>query len=164
MIEFILVFISVLSIALIWILFATVRKSSTELRLKKHQQKEAGLSDLLNYAALVDDGVIVGKNGAFMASWLYRGEDNASATHHQRELVSFRINQALSALGSGWMVHVDAVRRAAPGYNEGTQSHFPDALSAAVDEERRRHFERLGTLYEGFFILTVTWLSMPIEN
>ncbi|QLZ70873.1 VirB4 family type IV secretion/conjugal transfer ATPase (plasmid) [Legionella sp. PC1000] len=109
MIEFILVFISVLSIALIWILFATVRKSSTELRLKKHQQKEAGLSDLLNYAALVDDGVIVGKNGAFMAAWLYRGEDNASATHHQRELVSFRINQALSALGSGWMVHVDAV-------------------------------------------------------
>ena len=164
MIEFILVFISVLSIALIWILFATVRKSSTELRLKKHQQKEAGLSDLLNYAALVDDGVIVGKNGAFMASWLYRGEDNASATHHQRELVSFRINQALSALGSGWMVHVDAVRRAAPGYNEGTQSHFPDALSAAVDEERRRHFERLGTLYEGFFILTVTWFPPKLAQ
>ncbi|KTD44108.1 VirB4 family type IV secretion/conjugal transfer ATPase [Legionella quateirensis] len=164
MIEFILVFISVLSIALIWILFATVRKSSTELRLKKHQQKEAGLSDLLNYAALVDDGVIVGKNGAFMAAWLYRGEDNASATHHQRELVSFRINQALSALGSGWMVHVDAVRRAAPGYNEGTQSHFPDALSAAVDEERRRHFERLGTLYEGFFILTVTWFPPKLAQ
>ncbi|MFJ1270072.1 VirB4 family type IV secretion/conjugal transfer ATPase [Legionella lytica] len=164
MIEFILVFISVLSIALIWILFATVRKSSTELRLKKHQQKEAGLSDLLNYAALVDDGVIVGKNGAFMASWLFRGEDNASATHHQRELVSFRINQALSALGSGWMVHVDAVRRAAPGYNEGTQSHFPDALSAAVDEERRRHFERLGTLYEGFFILTVTWFPPKLAQ
>lgn len=164
MIEFILVFISVLSIALTWILFATVRKSSTELRLKKHQQKEAGLSDLLNYAALVDDGVIVGKNGAFMASWLYRGEDNASATHHQRELVSFRINQALSALGSGWMVHVDAVRRAAPGYNEGTQSHFPDALSAAVDEERRRHFERLGTLYEGFFILTVTWFPPKLAQ
>ena len=164
MIEFILVFISVLSIALIWILFSTVRKSSTELRLKKHQQKEAGLSDLLNYAALVDDGVIVGKNGAFMASWLYRGEDNASATHHQRELVSFRINQALSALGSGWMVHVDAVRRAAPGYNEGTQSHFPDALSAAVDEERRRHFERLGTLYEGFFILTVTWFPPKLAQ
>ncbi|HGO6731194.1 TPA: VirB4 family type IV secretion/conjugal transfer ATPase [Legionella pneumophila] len=164
MIEFILVFISVLSIALIWILFATVRKSSTELRLKKHQQKEAGLSDLLNYAALVDDGVIVGKNGAFMASWLYRGEDNASATHHQRELVSFRINQALSALGSGWMVHVDAVRRAAPGYNEGTQSHFPDALSAAVDEERRRHFERLGTLYEGFFVLTVTWFPPKLAQ
>ncbi|HIF0302583.1 TPA: VirB4 family type IV secretion/conjugal transfer ATPase [Legionella pneumophila] len=164
MIEFILVFISVLSIALIWILFATVRQSATELRLKKYRQKEAGLADLLNYAALVDDGIIVGKNGAFMASWLYRGEDNASATHHQRELVSFRINQALSALGSGWMVHVDAVRRAAPGYNEGTQSHFPDALSAAVDEERRRHFERLGTLYEGFFILTVTWFPPKLAQ
>lgn len=157
MIEIILLFISVLGIALLWILFSTVRTASSELRLKKHQQKDAGLADLLNYAALVDDGVIVGKNGAFMAAWLYRGEDNASATEAQRELVSFRINQALSAMGSGWMVHVDAVRRAAPGYNEGTQSHFPDALSAAIDEERRRYFESLGTLYEGFFILTVTW-------
>lgn len=164
MIEFILAFISVLGIALLWILFAAVRQSSREIRLKKHQQKEAGLADLLNYAALVDDGVIVGKNGSFMAAWLYRGEDNASATHTQRELVSFRINQALSALGSGWMIHVDAVRREAPTYNEGTQSHFPDALSAAVDEERRRYFERLGTLYEGFFILTVTWFPPKLAQ
>lgn len=164
MIEFILVLISVLGIALLWILFAAVRQSSREIRLKKHQQKEAGLADLLNYAALVDDGVIVGKNGSFMAAWLYRGEDNASATHTQRELVSFRINQALSSLGSGWMIHVDAVRRTAPAYNEGTQSHFPDALSAAVDEERRRYFERLGTLYEGFFILTVTWFPPKLAQ
>ncbi|HHS9297433.1 TPA: conjugal transfer protein TrbE, partial [Legionella pneumophila] len=83
--------------------------------------------------------------------------DNASSTKAQRELVSFRINQALAAMGSGWMIHVDAVRRSAPGYNEGGVSHFPDPVSFAVDEERRRYFERLGTLYEGFFIVTLTW-------
>lgn len=164
MIESILVLVAILGIALTFILFSAVRRSSTELRLKKYRQKAAGLADLLNYAALVDDGVIVGKNGAFMAAWLYRGEDNASATLSQRELVSFRINQALGAMGSGWMVHVDAVRRAAPGYNEGTQSHFPDAISAAVDEERRRHFEGLGTLYEGYFILTVTWFPPKLAE
>ena len=134
-----------------------MRRVSAELRLKKHQSHAAGVADLLNYAALVDEGVIVCKNGAFMAAWLYRGDDNASSTEQQREMVSFRINQALANMGSGWMVHVDAVRRAAPGYNAQGRSHFPDAVSAAIDEERRRYFESLGTLYEGFFVLTVTW-------
>jgi len=127
------------------------------LKLKKHRSKDAGLADLLNYAAVVDDGVIVGKNGSFMAAWLYRGDDNASSTDEQREMVSFRINQALAGLGNGWMVHVDAVRRPAPNYSERGLSHFPDPVSAAMDEERRRLFEGLGTMYEGYFILSVTW-------
>ena len=59
----------------------------------------AGLADLLNYAAVVDDGVIVGKNGALMAAWLYQGDDSASSTDEQREIVSYRINQALAGLG-----------------------------------------------------------------
>lgn len=42
---------------------------------------------------------------------------------------------------------------------------FPDPVSAAIDEERRRLFERLGTLYEGFFVLTVTWFPpMLVER
>lgn len=157
MIELISMSIAILGLGLLSMLFIGVRRVSAELRLKKHQSQDAGLADLLNYAALVDEGVIVCKNGAFMAAWLYRGDDNASSTEQQREMVSFRINQALANMGSGWMVHVDAVRRAAPGYNEHGRSHFPDAVSAAVDEERRRYFESLGTLYEGFFVLTVTW-------
>ena len=157
MIELITLIITVLGVALLLMLLVRVRQASYDLRLKKHRAKDAGLADLLNYAACVDDGIIVGKNGSFMASWLYRGEDNASTTETERELVSHRINQALAGMGSGWMVHVDAVRRKAPGYNEGGLSHFPDAVSFALDEERRRFFEGLGTLYEGYFILTITW-------
>ncbi len=108
-------------------------------------------------AAVVDDGVIVCKNGAFMASWLYKGDDNASSTDEQREMVSFRINQALAGLGNGWMVHVDAVRRPAPNYSERNTSAFPDPVSAAIDEERRQLFEGLGAMYEGYFVLTLTW-------
>ena len=106
---------------------------------------------------MVDDGVLVGKNGAFMAAWLYQGEDNASASVEQRNLVSYRINQALSSLGSGWMIHVDAVRRPAPHYPQPGLSHFPDPVTTAMDEERRQLFERLGTMYEGHFVLTLTW-------
>ncbi len=138
-------------------LFYQARLKSQEHHLKKHRNSKAGLVDLLNYAAVVDDGVIVGKNGSFMAAWLYRGADNSNTTNEEREMVSFRINQALSAMGSGWMVHVDAIRRTAPGYSERGDSHFPDLISMAVDEERRQLFESIGTLYEGYFVITLTW-------
>lgn len=139
------------------LLYTRIRAVHDEAELKKHRSKAAGFADLLNYAAVVDDGVIVGKNGSFMAAWLYQGDDNGSSTDEQREMVSFRINQALSGLGNGWMVHVDAVRRPAPGYSDRSLSHFPDAVSAAIDEERRRLFEGLGRMYEGYFVLSVTY-------
>lgn len=157
MIQYISFAIAVCGVTLLLILFARIRAVDAELKLKKHRSKDAGLADLLNYAAVVDDGVIVCKNGAFMASWLYKGEDNASSTDEQREMVSFRINQALSSLGNGWMVHVDAVRRPAPNYSERNTSAFPDPVSAAIDEERRQLFESLGAMYEGYFVLTLTW-------
>jgi len=156
-IESITFVIALLGAVLLLILFARIRAVDAELKLKKHRSKDAGLADLLNYAAVVDNGVIVCKNGSFMASWLYKGDDNASSTDAQREMVSFRINQALAGLGSGWMVHVDAVRRPAPNYFDRGHSNFPDPLSAAIDEERRQLFQGLGTMYEGYFVLTLTW-------
>jgi type IV secretion system protein VirB4 len=157
MIESLTVMIAALGIILLVTLFVRVRAIGADSHLKKHRAKDAGLADLLNYAAVVDDGVIVGKNGSFMAAWLYQGDDHISSTESQVELVSFRINQALSNLGSGWMIHVDAVRRAAPNYSDKSRSHFCDPVSEAIDEERRRLFENMGTLYEGFFVLTLTW-------
>ncbi|HAT1822774.1 TPA: conjugal transfer protein TrbE [Legionella pneumophila] len=157
MIELIAFLISTTGLVILGTLFWEIRSKSCGHHVKKHRSHTAGLVDLLNYAAVVDDGVIVGKNGSFMAAWLYHGEDNANTTDEAREMVSFRINQALSAMGSGWMVHVDAMRRAAPGYSARGYSHFPDPISMAVDEERRQLFEQLGTLYEGYFVITLTW-------
>ena len=155
--SFLTLLIAATGILFLSVLYSRIRKAGEARRLEKHRATDAGLADLLNYAAMVDDGVIVGKNGSLMAAWLYRGEDNASATEQQRNLVSFRINQALSSLGNGWMIHVDAVRRPAPHYPERGLSHFPDPVTMAIDEERRQLFERMGTMYEGYFVLTLTY-------
>lgn len=157
MTEFITFFIAITGLALVIYLTSRIIRVDAELKLKKHRSKEAGLADLLNYASVVDDGVIICKNGAFMAAWLYKVEDNDSSTDVQRNQVSLYINQALASLGNGWMMHVDAVRRPAPTYSDPGTSHFPDAVSAAVDEERRRTFEKMGTMYEGYFVLTLTY-------
>ncbi len=119
--------------------------------------KEQGFADLLNYAAVVDDGVVVCKSGAFIAAWIYKGLDSASAVDPERELQALRLNQAFAGLGNGWMLHVDAVRRPTTNYSERGLSFFPDPVTRAIDEERRRLFERLGTMYEGRFVITLTW-------
>ncbi len=140
------------------LLIQRIRAADATVTLHKHRSPDPGLSDLVIYAAMVEDGVIVGKNGSLMAAWIYRGDDQASSPEPQREALSFRINHALSSFGNGWMVHVDAVRRRAAGYAAPGLSHFPDALTAALDEERRRLFEGLGTLYDGYFVVTLTYL------
>ena len=132
-------------------------------KLSKNRSKQASVADLLNYAAEVEDGVIVGKDGSFMAAWIYTGDDKDSSTEQDRESISARINQALLVLGNGWMIHVDAVRRPAPTYADRGLSTFPDAITAAIDEERRQLFEKLGTMYEGYFVLTLTFLP-PLLN
>ena len=149
--------IAALGVVLLAVLVARVHEVNRERKLSHHREKDAAFADLLNYAAVVDDGVIVCKNGAFMAAWIYGAEDNASATPDQRNAVANRVNKALARLGSGWMVHVDAVRRVAPGYSDRAKSHFADSVTAAIDEERRRLFESHGTMYEGYFVLTLTF-------
>lgn len=149
--------ISVIGLMLLLGLFLRVRSVTNAMRLKQHRSKEEGLADLLNYAAVIDDGVILGKNGSLMAAWIYRGKDMASSTVQEREEVSFRINQALVGLGNGWMIHIDAARRPAPGYTPPGKNHFSSFVTEAIDNERRERFEAIGTLYEGFFVLVVTY-------
>lgn len=140
------------------IMLAVELKKARDLNhLKRYREKEEGASDLLNYSTVVEDGVVVGKNGSFMAAWEYRGEDNASCTVEEREAVTAQINAALAAKGGGWMVHVDAVRVPTPSYSPADYSHFPDVISKAIDEERRRLFDEIGLLYEGRYVLTLTW-------
>lgn len=158
MIAFIYSAIAAVLAALVIALFVRLRAASQILRLGAHRGRGAGLNDLLKYAAVVDNGVVVCKDGSLLAAWSYAADDNASSTEAQREFVASAINQALVRLGSGWMIHVDAVRRPAPRYPAADESHFPDPVSAAIEDERRALFESLGNMYEGQFVLTATYM------
>ncbi len=83
------------------------------MKLTEHRRIAQGLADLLLYAAVIDDGVLLLQDGALMAAWSFRGPDMASATHQEMAALSARLNSILR-LGSGWMVHCDAIRSCAP--------------------------------------------------
>ena len=79
-----IVVMAAVGIVMVLIMFLRIRSLDAEAKLKKHRSRQQGVADLLNYAAVVDDGVIVCKNGAFMASWVYQGDDIASSVSWYR--------------------------------------------------------------------------------
>ncbi len=158
MMESLVFLFSASGIALLLVQYMRIRAVEREYQLNRYRSKAPGFVDLLIYASVVEDGVIVGKNGSLMAAWIYRGSDAASSTDAERERMSLQINNALSRLDSGWMLHIDAVSKPAEGYPDKALSHFPDPVSAAIDQERRRTFEQAGALYENYFVLTLTYL------
>jgi len=125
------------------------------LNLLEYRTKEEGLADRLNYAAMIDNGIMLCKDGALMACWYFRGQDLASSTPDELAAVSARLNNALR-FGSGWMIHCDEIRRKAPGYP--VRGAFPDRTTRAIDEERRMQFMAEGAHYESAYALTLTFL------
>ncbi|WP_226669075.1 conjugal transfer protein TrbE [Microbulbifer aggregans] len=127
------------------------------LNIKAYQGREPGFSDLLNYAAVVDDGVVSLKDGSFMAGFFYRGEDTFSTTGSELDWQAAQINRAGSNLGSGWMIHCDAVRMPAPKYDLMKRSFFPDPVTLAIEQERQKYFSAEGNAYLSEYALIVTY-------
>ena len=126
-------------------------------RLREHQKAPRGLSDLLGWGFLVGEGVVMMKDGSFLAAWRVRGRDLASSTAAEVVNLAGHANAALAALGDGWMVHADAVRRDATGYAPPERCHFPDPVSRAIDGARRARYAAVGEHYETESVLAVTY-------
>ncbi|MDA9521489.1 conjugal transfer protein TrbE [Bradyrhizobium sp. CCBAU 11434] len=129
------------------------------LNLAEYRHSSARLADFLPWAALVDEGIILNKDGSFQRTARFRGPDLDSAVQAELVAVAGRLNNALRRLGSGWAVFVEAQRHFAGSYPPNI---FPDVASALVDAERRAQFEEAGAHYESSYFLT--FLYLPPEE
>ena len=125
--------------------------------LRSFRNPGPSFADLVPYAGLVDDGIILLKDGSLLAGWYFAGPDSESSTNQERNEVSRQINTVLAKLGSGWMIQVEAVRVPTTAYPAAAASFFPDAVTRAIDEERRRHFEAERGHYESQHALILTY-------
>ncbi|MCP1968211.1 conjugal transfer protein TrbE [Bradyrhizobium elkanii] len=129
------------------------------MNLAEYRRSDARLADFLPWAALVDEGIILNKDGSFQRTAKFRGPDLDSAVPAELVAVAGRLNNALRRLGSGWAVFVEAQRHFAGSYPPNA---FPDVASALVDAERRAQFEEAGAHYESSYFLT--FLYLPPEE
>ena len=130
------------------------------MNLAEYRRSNTRLADFLPWAALVDEGIILNKDGSFQRTAKFRGPDLDSAVPAELVAVAGRINNALRRLESGWAVFVEAQRHSAGAYPPNT---FPDVASALVDAERRAQFEETGAHYESSYFLTLLYLP-PAEG
>lgn len=124
-------------------------------RNREHRTELKGLADLLNWAFLVDDGVVLEKDGALVAGFRYRGPDFGNATPAELGALSRHLNDAFLPYTDGWMFHVDAIRSPAAPY---TRDAFPDLVTGWVDAERRRAFRSSRPQFVSDYTFTVTYL------
>src|SRR3954453_1569688 len=127
------------------------------LALKQYRPQKRGFSDLLNPAAMVEDGIVLNKDGSLMAAWADDGRDTEGATALGRDPLSPQLNAILARLGTGYMLHVDAIRTPAVSYPSPDRSFFPDPITRLIDAERRQHFQSTGTFFESRHVLVLTY-------
>lgn len=125
--------------------------------LRRFRKTGPSFADLVPYAGLVDNGILLLKDGSLMAGWYFAGPDSDSATNTERNELSRQINAILSRIGSGWMIHVEAMRVPTSNYPSPDRSHFPDPVTRAIDEERRAHFAREQGHFESKHALVLTY-------
>src|SRR5215471_6831790 len=131
------------------------------MNLSEYRRSLSHLVDFLPWAALVDEGIVLNKDGSFQRTAKFRGPDLDSAVPAELVGVAGRLNNALRRLGSGWAIFVEAQRQPANQYPEG---YFPDAASALVDVERRAQFGEQGAHYESDYFLTFLYLPPPEDT
>ena len=130
--------------------------------LRRFRATGPSFADLVPYAGLVDNGVLLLKDGSLMAGWYFAGPDSESATDLERNELSRQINAILSRLGSGWMIQVEAVRIPTVDYPAEDRCHFPDPVTRAIDAERRAHFRREQGHFESKHAVILTY--RPLES
>ena len=130
------------------------------MNLAEYRRTGTRLADYLPWVALVEEGVVLNKDGSFQRTARFRGPDLDSAVAAELVAVAGRLNNAFRRLGSGWAIFVEAQRYEASHY---PSDFFPDAASALLDAERKADFEEAGSHFVSSYFLTIAYLP-PAED
>jgi type IV secretion system protein VirB4 len=130
--------------------------------LRRFRATGPSFADLVPYAGLIDNGVMLLKDGSLMAGWYFAGPDSESATDLERNELARQINAVLARMGSGWIIQVEAVRVPTVDYPTQDRSHFQDPVTRAIDDERRAHFAREQGHFESKHAIILTY--RPLES
>ena len=129
----------------------------------KRKDKNQSFSELLNYTALVDDGIILTTQGTLIAGFFFQGDDIQAFSDSELETRSAILNDTIKNLGDNCVIHVDAIRTPATQYPPPEKRFFPDPLTAKIDNIRREIFER-GVHSETTYVFLVTYVPPKIRE
>lgn len=124
-------------------------------KVKEYRDRQKSYGDLLDWFALVADGVVETTTGRYLASWYYRGEDLSSSTRDEMTVLSAQVNSVLREFDGGWSAHIDSISREINAYPG--RGAFRDRTTLVIDEERRQTYSNEGAHYETVRVITLAW-------
>ena len=127
-------------------------------RFKRHKEY---LKYSMPYAKIIHEpAIVLNKDGSMQATFKYRGPDLNSAIKEQLGIITQQLNASFQGLETGWVLYFEAQRVASKNY--ATDVFFPDIITRAMDEERKKFFSD-GRHYESNYYATIYWLP-PNDN
>ncbi len=129
----------------------------------KKKDKGQSFSELLNYAALVDDGIILTTEGTLIAGFFFQGDDIQAFTEQELEGRSAILNDTIKNLGENCIVQVDAIRTPANEYPSKEKRFFPDTVTEKIDNIRREMFKG-GVHSETTYAFLVTYIPPKLRE
>lgn len=121
--------------------------------LKRYKENKNCLSNVLPYACVVEDNVILLKNGAIMKSYRFTCPDLGSASEASIASVAMDFNRAIKRLGTGWAVQFEVQRILTRDYPE---SEWTNPAGFVVDKCRELNFKKEGEHFVSLYYLTFT--------
>lgn len=109
---------------------------------------------------IYDPAIVLNKDGSIQATWSYRGPDLDSTVVEQLSIMTQQLNSVFMNLGTDCVLYFEAQRHASTNYE--TDSYFPDKVTRAMDDERRKFFSK-GYHFESEYYCTLYWVP-PNDN
>ena len=151
------IFFTVMSGIVLLLIFLRLIDINSFFKTNTFKRREEGFSDLLQYDTVIEDGIILLKNGSLLSGFYYKGLDMSELAREDHDIMTARISKAIFELGSGWAVNFDAIRLESRNYPDRAFSSYNKEISFAIDEERRELFSTRGTMFRTENFLTVTY-------
>lgn len=117
--------------------------------LREYRRNPEKLSELLPWAALIEDGVVLNKDGSFLSTLAYRGPDLDSATQEELIVASSHLNNILRRFGSGWALFFESQRSEITIY---PNSEWEYPLPYLIDIARQEVFEKTPHYFSNYYL------------
>ncbi|MGL5932239.1 MAG: ATPase [Cetobacterium sp.] len=127
--------------------------------IREYRKLKDKLSYYVPWVLLLDEGVVLNKNGTLQKIFRFRGHDLDNATEEELNYVITKINNVIKRLDSGWSIFSEARRKQSDRYIKNDS----DILGLKIiDTERYKHFKS-GNHFESEYYLTFVYLT-PLDN
>ena len=141
------------------LLMNPIKKES--IKALKASRKLEGLNELMTYALMYNEGTMMLKDGAFAATFKFRGPDVDSSTDAQLTALAANFVDAIRHMNDGWMLDINLARTESTDYPKNTV--FPDPICSLIEDERRAQYEQEGAHFDTETYFTITFLAPEMD-